>query len=101
MTVKHLKHPRGDAVQSLTPVLAAMDRGQNHALIGPVDGQIRECRCLLSHAQQRIDHRVASDHHTTNHTGGVQVGFRALRGSEMQLGNLGDQTAIGLFWEGV
>merc|ERR1711965_952244 len=51
--------------------------------------------------QERIDDRVAGDHYTTDHTGSLQVGFRALGGSEMQLGNLRDQTAVGLLWERV
>ena len=99
--IQHRQKTPADLLQPLPPVLTPVHRGQQHAVLVPVEAGDMEFRRRLRHQQQGIDHGVAGDDRLAHHTGGLQVRGRLSRGGEVQLGQLGDQAPIRLLRKGI
>ena len=101
VTLQHSQEALADLLQPLAPVLAAMHRRQDHALLLKVQTRQLKGRSLFGHQQQGVDHGVAGRDGLTDHARGRQVAGRHVGRGEVQQGDLGDQTAVGLLWVGI
>ena len=99
MALEQLEEAAGDRAQRLAPVLAPVHCGQDHAAGLPIQPWHLAAGGCRGHLQQRVDHGVARGVDLAHHPGSAQVGRRLIGGSKMQLGDLGDQAAVGLLRE--